>query len=62
MNAMTAKPLSLAQRRSSVAKIATTAPARVRVGIALIDFREPTAEERAFAETLAPKALEILAR
>lgn len=60
--AQTAKPLSLAERKASVAKIAATAPAKVRKGIKLIDFREPTAEERAFAETLAPRAREALAR
>ena len=60
--AMTAKPLSLAERKASVARIAATAPAKVRAGIALIDFREPTARERAFAETLVPAARRALAR
>lgn len=60
--ASTAKPLSLAERKASVARIAKTAPAKARAGIKLIDFREPTARERAFAETLVPLARRALAR
>lgn len=60
--AKTAKPLSLAERKASVAKIAAGAPAKVREGIKLIDFREPTPKERAYAETLVPRARAALAR
>lgn len=60
--ATTAKPLSLAERKASVARIAATAPAKVRAGIALIDFREPTAAVRAAAKQLVPVAARALAR
>jgi len=45
-----------------VARIAKTAPSKVREGIQLIDFREPTSREREFAETLVPLARRALAR
>ena len=59
---MTAAPRSLAERKAAVAAIAAGAPAKVRASIGLIDFREPTAAERAFAETLVPRAHAALAR
>ena len=55
--AIAAKPLSLAARKASVAKIAQRAPARVRAGIKLIDFREPTARERKIGEVLGRERL-----
>lgn len=60
--ATTAKPLSLAERKASVARIAKTAPAKVRAGIKLIDFREPTARERSFGLSLEDAARRALAR
>jgi hypothetical protein len=59
--AVTTKPLSAAERRTLVVSAAQRATGRVRAGIKLIDFREPTAEERAVAEKLEPKARKILA-
>jgi hypothetical protein len=50
--ATTAKPLPVAARKARVAKIAQNAPAKVRAGIKLIDFREPTAREREIGEAL----------
>jgi hypothetical protein len=50
--AATAKSLSLAARKASVAKIAKGAPSKARAGIALIDFRELTPREKAMAEKL----------
>ena len=60
--AATAKPLSVAERKSVVMEIAKRAPAEVQRGISLIDFREPDARERAIAETLSDKARRILSR
>ena len=60
--ALTAKPLPLAARKALVAEVAKTASPKVRRGLKLIDFREPTAKERAFAETLVPAARRALAR
>jgi hypothetical protein len=62
LTATTAPPLSLAERKASVAKIAAEASPNVRAVLERIDFRELTAQEREFAETLVPKAREILAR
>ena len=61
-NAMQTKPLSIAERKALVAKVAKTATGKALKGMALIDFREPTARERAYAETLAPRARQKLAR
>lgn len=58
--ATTARPRSIAERKASLADM-------VRRGAIsgyrakLIDFREPMARERAFAETLAPQARRFLA-
>ena len=60
--ATTAKPLPLAERKARVAEIAKTATGKAKRGMKLIDFRPPTARERAFAETLAPRARRFLAR
>jgi hypothetical protein len=60
--ATTAQPLSLAARKASVASIAQTATGKAKAGIALIDFREPTAREKALAETLVPAAKRALSR
>jgi hypothetical protein len=60
--AITAKPLAPAERKSSMDRIAAQTTGKARDGMKLIDLREPTAKERAFAETLVPKAKEILAR
>jgi hypothetical protein len=60
--ATTTKPLSVAARKALVAEVAKTAKGKVRAGLKLIDFRPPTARERAFAESLAPTARRLLAR
>jgi hypothetical protein len=59
--ASTAKPLPLAERKASVARLARTATGKAKAGMKLIDYRPPTARERAFADTLAPRARQILA-
>jgi len=61
-NAQTAKPLSLAERKASVAAIAAKAAGKAKTGMELIDFREPSEKERAIAEKLASKARQVLAR
>lgn len=58
----TAKPLPLAERKALVASVAKNATGKAKAGMPLIDFREPTAKERAFAKTLVPKASKALAR
>ena len=60
--AQTTKPLAVAARKTLVAKVAKTATAKVRAGLKLIDFRAPTAHERAAADALAPIARRALAR
>lgn len=60
--AMNTEPLPEVARQSLVAEVEKTASGKARSGLALIDFREPTAKERAFAETLVPRARELLAR
>ena len=60
--AKTAKPLSVTARKAIVAKVAGNATAKARAGLKLIDFRAPTARERAIAETLVPRARRALAR
>lgn len=60
--ATTAKPLPVAERKARVAKIAATATGKAKTGMKLIDFREPTAAERAYAETLVPRARRALAK
>lgn len=59
--ALTAQPLSVAERKARLA--ASVASGKVSAKAAkLIDFREPTERERAFAQTLAGKAQTWLAR
>jgi hypothetical protein len=53
--ATTAKPLSVAERKALVAKLAKDAPPKVRAGLAMIDFRELTPREREIGERLARK-------
>lgn len=60
--AQTAQPLSPGRRKALVAEIAKTASPKVRRGLKLIDFREPTERERAHAETLGALARRALAR
>ena len=60
--AQTAQPLSPGGRKALVAEIAKTASPKVRRGLKLIDFREPTERERAHAETLGALARRALAR
>ena len=57
---MTARPLTLAERRSLLdeMKARPDAPA----GIHLIDVREPTERERAFGLSLEPMAMAALKR
>lgn len=58
----TRRGLSVAKRKRLVAEVAATATAKVRAGLKLIDFRRPTARERADAETLTERAHRFLAR
>jgi hypothetical protein len=51
--ATTAKPLPLAARKASIAKMVENAPAKVRAGIARIDVRDLTPREKEAAEKLA---------
>jgi hypothetical protein len=60
--AKTTKPLSVAARKALVANVAKTAPAKTRAGLKRIDFRPPTPQERAVADSLAPAARRALAR
>lgn len=61
MNKATANPLSVAEREARLARM--VAKGEISAERAkLIDFREPTAKERAFAETLVPAARRALAR
>ena len=58
--ALTAKPLPLAERKARLARMVKDGEIS-KERAALIDFREPTAKERAFAETLVPLARRFLA-
>jgi hypothetical protein len=60
--AQTAKALPLAERKARVAAVAKIATGKAKAGIALIDFREPTAAELAMGEKLAPMARRALER
>jgi hypothetical protein len=51
-NSTNAKPLSQAERKAFVEGLKKTATGKTRRGLDLIDFREPTAKERAFANQL----------
>jgi hypothetical protein len=50
------------QRRASVKRIVAASEGRAPKGVRLIDFREPTADELAWAETMRPRARAALAR
>jgi hypothetical protein len=64
--AANAKPLSMEKRRALVEEVAKTANPKVKRGLALVDFREPTPKEKAWAEkvgeSLAEKGSKSLAR
>jgi hypothetical protein len=61
-----AKPLSIEERRALVAELSKTASPKVKRGLAMIDFREPTPKEREWLEktgkSLIPLARQALAR
>jgi hypothetical protein len=59
--ALTAKPCSLAERKAALEELVATGKI-TKAQAALIDLREPTAQERAYAETLVPRAHAALAR
>jgi len=56
------KPLSVEERKVIVARCAGTATGKAKKGMRLIDFRAPTAKERAFAESLEELADKARAR
>jgi hypothetical protein len=64
--AETAKPLSIDERRALVAELSKTASPKLKRGLAMIDFRELTPKEKAWAEkvgdSLEGRAKEALAR
>lgn len=60
-NAHLPKPLTLAERKARVAALVAAGKVSAKRA-ALIDFREPTAFERALAQSLVPKARKALAR
>ena len=51
-----------AERRKAVERIVAASGGRAPRGVALIDFREPTKEELAYAETLRKPARAALTR
>lgn len=57
----TAKALPLTERKARVARLAAAGKVSAKHA-AMIDYREPTASERAIAESLAPRARKALAR
>ena len=61
-----AKPLSMNERRRLVAELSKTASPKVKKGLAMIDFRELTPKEKAWAkkvgDSLEGRAKEALAR
>ena len=59
--ATTAKPLPLSERQARLARMVANGEISAERA-KLIDFREPAAKERAFAETLVPTARRALAR
>jgi hypothetical protein len=56
------KPLPVEERKALVAEVAKTASPKVKRGLAMIDFRDPTPEERAIGESLQGLADKALAR
>jgi hypothetical protein len=60
--AANAKPLSTEERKARVAEMAKTANPKVKRGLTLIDFREPTPKERAIGKSLEGLAEKALAR
>jgi hypothetical protein len=50
------------ERRASVEGIIAASGGRAPAGVRLIDFREPTADELAWAETMRPRARRALER
>lgn len=56
MNFMT-KMKTTEERKASVAKIAESATGKVRKGIAMIDFRQPTPAELSVGERLSQRRL-----
>jgi hypothetical protein len=64
--AETAKPLSIEERRALVAELSKTASPKVKRGLAMIDFREPSPEEKVWAakvgKSLEERGRQALAR
>ena len=60
-NATTAKGLPVAGRKARVAALVAEGKVSAKHA-AMIDFREPTASERAIGESLAPRARKVLQR
>ena len=56
------KPLSKAEREALVVEVAMTASPKVKRGLAMLDFRDPTSEERAVADSLVERGRQALAR
>jgi len=56
------KSLSLEERKALVAEWAKTATGDAKEGAELIDFRDPSPKERAYAETLVERGRKALAR
>jgi hypothetical protein len=56
------KPLSVAERKALVADVAKTATPKVKRGLAMVDFREPSPKERAIADSLDGRAEKARAR
>jgi len=50
------------ERRASVERIVRVSGGHAPAGVRLIDFREPTADELAWAETVRPRAGRALER
>jgi hypothetical protein len=56
------RALPLEERKALVAKWVETATGDAKEGAELIDFRDPSPKERAFAETLVERGRQALAR
>jgi hypothetical protein len=56
------KPLSKAEREALVMEVAKRASPKVKRGLAMLDFREPTSEERTVANSLVERGKQALAR
>jgi hypothetical protein len=52
------KPLSVEERKAIVANLAKTATGKAKRGLALIDFREPTPDERAIGAALEKRQIQ----